>query len=646
MQSDPKKNFFAFFFFIATLMAVGYYHFSHEQQEANLNIDTTLEKAVQTAHILIGNSYHDRVLKSSPNEVQNAYTANTLTTLAHTVGVDRIYSVILDPAGKLRLTSSNLSRNEMNRDKEPSRFFDLVPENIDILQAFKSNQIVWATEDSGEKFKTIYAPFTTSGGERYVIAAGMDTSSIQKFSNASAFKAITILIITFLGALPSLLIYRNTLQKTAALLREKVTSATNELREVNEILENKVEEKTKQLISQSFEDPMTGLPNRHRLQYEMDRKPYHTLLIINLHNFREINDFFGVHAGDDLLRQMGHWLQMVDFHPYRLSGDEFALLLEQRYSRDELEELVTRLLHRLSDHPFSIGEENVSLNVTIGIDAGPDISLAHADIALHEAKENSQHYAFYDSEHNVEERYKSNLAISKKIHAALNGGRVICFYQPVASLKTGQIEKYETLVRMIDEHANIIPPADFLKIAQKTRLYPQITQAVIEQACTTFQTRNEEFSVNLSIRDILDLRIVRFIEEMIVQTDTAHRIIFEILESEGVENFESVIRFTTKMKKLGAKIAVDDFGTGYSNIENILKLDVDYVKIDGSLICNIMTDPKHMIVVESIKNFASRLGAKTIAEFVSSEEIYTKLQSIGIDYAQGYYVGKPGALSL
>ncbi|MDD5158618.1 MAG: EAL domain-containing protein [Sulfuricurvum sp.] len=649
MQLDAKKFFFAFFFFIATLIALGYYHFDHEQKLINQNINSTLEKAVISANVVIGDHYHDRVLTTSPSAVEDADTIKALTALAHAQGVEYIYSLVLDNTGKLRFTSSSARNHELVSGQNLTRFFDIYPANSDMIKALKTNQIVWDMKEKSDqwgKFRSLFIPYTTPSGYRYIIGADIEVGSIQKLSNAAAFKAIATSLIIFLGALPFLLIYRNTLEGTATFLRAKVRSATDELREVNEILETKVEEKTKQLISQSFEDPLTELPNRHRLQYDMDRYTYNALIIINLHNFREINDFFGFSIGDDLLRQMGHWLKTVDLNPYRLSGDEFAILIDEELTQEALIELSHRLLNRLIDHPFSVGEETVSLSITIGIDAEPEISLAHADIALHQAKEKSNHIAFYSSENHVEEQYQANIALTATIHKALNSGRITCFYQPIVSTQTGRIEKYETLVRMIDEAANIIPPLDFLKTAQKTRLYPQITRTVIEHACNTFKDRNEEFSVNLSIRDIEDHNTVRFIEEMIVKTDTAHRIVFEILESEGIDNFDAVIHFIHRMKRLGAKIAIDDYGTGYSSLENILRLDIDYIKIDGSLIQNINNNPKHAIVLESIADFASKLGIKTIAEFVSSEELFQHVKTIGITYSQGYYTGKPAALSL
>ncbi|MDD5052936.1 MAG: GGDEF and EAL domain-containing protein [Sulfuricurvum sp.] len=647
---DTKKFFFAFFFFIAILIVLGYYRFSSEEKIINQNINGSLLRAVESASTIIGDRYHDRVLTNHPSVVEDADTIKQLTTLAHAQGVEYIYSIVSDNQGKLHFTASSARENEIVSGKNLTHFFDLYDSNADIIKALKTNTIVWDTKEQTDqwgKFRSVFVPATTPLGYRYIIGADIEVGSINMLSNAAAFNSIITSFIIFLGALPLLFVYRNALHNKANSLRNEVISATDELREVNEILETKVEEKTKELISQSFEDSLTGLPNRHRLQYDMDRKSHQALIIINLHNFKEINDFFGVVTGDDLLRQMGHWLKNLNFNPYRLSGDEFAILIssdEKIYSHSDIEQLLTHLINRLNDHPFIVHEESVTLNVTIGVDLGNSISLAHADIALHQAKENSKHIAFYDSENHVEDQYRTNIALASTIHQALNAGRIICYYQPIISTQTGRIEKYETLVRMIDTSANIIPPLDFLKTAKRTRLYPQITKIVIENACNAFKDRNEEFSINLSIRDIEDANTIRFIEETIVQTNTSRQIVFEILESEGIENFEMIIKFIKRMKKLGAKIAIDDFGSGYSSFENILRLDVDYIKIDGSLIQNINTDPKHAVVVEAIADFASKVGAKTIAEFISSEELFNRIKAMGIDYAQGYYVGKPAPL--
>jgi EAL domain-containing protein (putative c-di-GMP-specific phosphodiesterase class I) len=250
----------------------------------------------------------------------------------------------------------------------------------------------------------------------------------------------------------------------------------------------------------------------------------------------------------------------------------------------------------------------------------------------------------YDSAEGIEDQYKTNIAMSAQIRQALIEHRIVCQYQPIVNCKTGVTDKYETLVRIQRDDGTLIPPNDFLPIAKKTKLYSSITQEVIYQACHTFSNRTEHFSINLSNSDILDPHTLTTIERILKQTNTANRIVFEILESEGIENFDEVALFITRMKELGASIAIDDFGSGYSNFENILKLNVDFLKIDGSLIKTIDQNPRHRIVVESIVDFAHRIGIETIAEFVATEDILSIVTELGITYSQGYHTGKPMSL--
>jgi EAL domain-containing protein (putative c-di-GMP-specific phosphodiesterase class I) len=282
--------------------------------------------------------------------------------------------------------------------------------------------------------------------------------------------------------------------------------------------------------------------------------------------------------------------------------------------------------------------------MSAGVAMGGNKLLTRADIALHQAKEQKIPISFYKESENVEKQYHSNIAMASTIRKALATGRILCHYQPIVNIFTGKIDKYETLVRMIDEEGTLIMPLQFLPIAKKTKLYPRITKEVIHQACHLFSNRSEEFSVNISMYDIHDSSTLQEIITTITQTGTASRIVFEILESDGIENYQEVAQFISKVKALGAKIAIDDFGTGYSNFEHILKLDVDYIKIDGSLIREITDNPRHRIIVETIVDFSKKIGAKTIAEFVSDEAIYTTIKEIGVDYSQGYYTGKPEPL--
>lgn len=391
----------------------------------------------------------------------------------------------------------------------------------------------------------------------------------------------------------------------------------------------------------AYYDQLTALPNRQKIVADMEERNPTGCVIFDIDDFKEINDFYGIEVGDRILTQVGEWFCKMNFSPYRISGDEFAILQYEEFSWNDLKNRLMALMSLFEETVFLINDEAVHLRMSVGAAMGQGKLLTRADIALHRAKKEKLSLALYVEHENVEKMYRSNIKMSATIRNALLEGRIICHYQPIINVKNGKVEKYETLVRMIDHDNKIIMPAKFLTIAKKTKLYPQITLEVVRQACNAFANREEEFSINLSDSDIRDSHIVDEIIYLITKTKTASRIVFEILESEGIENYDEVVSFISTVKSLGSKIAIDDFGTGYSNFENILKLNVDYIKIDGSLIRGILENQRHHIVVDTIVTFAHKIGAKTIAEFVSTEEIYNEIIKLGIDYSQGYFTGKP-----
>ena len=424
-------------------------------------------------------------------------------------------------------------------------------------------------------------------------------------------------------------------------MQKRVWEYARKFQTINQDLEIKVKEKTHELIQSLYHDTLTTLPNRLKLQEDLLLYPNNTVAIFNIDDFKEVNDFFGIDAGDDLLAQIAYWLSETKLQPYRIGGDEFAFILPREFSREQIAHKITTFLSNFEERNFIIGEESFHLRGTAGVAIMSKKPIIHADIALNKARSLKKPYSLYDSAEGIEDQYKTNIAMSAQIRQALIEHRIVCQYQPIVNCKTGVIDKYETLVRIQRDNGTLIPPNDFLPIAKKTKLYSSITQEVIYQACHTFSNRTEHFSINLSNSDILDPHTLTTIERILKQTNTASRIVFEILESEGIENFDEVALFITRMKELGASIAIDDFGSGYSNFENILKLNVDFLKIDGSLIRNIDQNPRHRIVVESIVDFAHRIGIETIAEFVTTEEILNIVTELGITYSQGYYTGKP-----
>ncbi len=412
---------------------------------------------------------------------------------------------------------------------------------------------------------------------------------------------------------------------------------------VNDITSQKKIEKN--LKERLYIDELTGLPNRTKLIDDIKKANNPVLAIVNIDSFKEINDFYGHSTGDRILKEFGKLLKnfcsKYKLKVYKLSGDEFAVFSDIFFPRHNFEIFIQKLITYVSSKPLFINDYEIHLNITVGIADQKDNILTKADMALRLSKEKKQSYLFFDSGFNIEKTYEENIRLVKEIKRALEEKRITVYYQPIVNNKTGEIEEYECLVRLIDENGNIVPPVKFLNVAKKARLYPEITKEVINQSFEKFKSKPYKFAINLSVSDILDYDIVSFIVDKLSNYSGRNRVIFEILESEGIENFEDVLRFIKEIKSLGAKIAVDDFGSGYSNFEFILKLEVDYLKIDSSIIKNIDSDIYSAVIAETIVSFCNKLGIKTIAEFVHSEGVFEHVKTLGIDYSQGFFIGKP-----
>lgn len=632
------------------MLSVGLYQYYTELNELDAACTRKLQSVAYVARYVVGDSFHDRIAAdkniSNSEDMENIL---ALSNLAEDLEVKYIYTMIVDQNDTLHFTSSSATKNELSTGKKLTRFFDSYSPYPKMLAALKNNHIVYDFDNDTDQwgsYRSIFVPYTTKNGVRYIVGVDIDNISMKEHLQKTIFIEVGKFIFLFLTLLPLLILYRNYFYKVNRRLRVMVDKATQKLTYMNAHLESLVEEKSAQVLKQALVDPLTELPNRIQLQQDLNMKGLKAIALINIDNFKEINNFFGIPSGDKILRQAAQLIKGFGFKAYRLNGDEFVLL-KKISERDEIDvNDFNIILENIQEKEFIVGLEKINLNVTTGIAIGEYDLLREADIAMHLAKRRQQRVIVYKQEYEKEQESKRYLETSKEIRKALGSSRIVCYYQPIVNPMNGKKEKYESLARMILEDGTIVPPREFLEVAHKTRLYSEITKEIVYQACTDFKNRSEEFSINLSAKDILSQDIVDFIQTTILETGTANRVVFEILESEGIENYSQVSHFIAVMKKHGAKIAIDDFGSGYSSFENILKLNIDYLKIDGSLIKNIDHDERQRIIVQTIIEFAHKIGVKTIAEFVATEEIAKKVQELGIDYSQGYYYGQAEPLSM
>lgn len=406
-----------------------------------------------------------------------------------------------------------------------------------------------------------------------------------------------------------------------------------------------------QLRQQLYTDSLTQLPNRKALIENIHDQKHLGILLINIDNFKEINDLYGHGIGDKLLQSVGESIQkMALVHTlslYKMPADEYALLLSDKLNTDAFDKMCHSILHSLNETYYEIDGITILATVSIGADFCLSLQcdlIGRADMALKTAKKQSLSFLKYNESLLIKEEYLNNILWSKKLKDAIDSERFVLYYQGVHNASTQEIYEYEALIRLIDTDGSIIPPNTFLEIAKKSRLYPHITDFVIRTIFQQLRTTPHSYSINLSIADILNLEMKTMLYSLLSEFDVGNRLIFEILESEGIENHTEVTDFITHVKAFGCRIAIDDFGTGYSNFAHILRLNVDFIKIDASLIKNLDVDLSAQDIVRTIVEFAHRLNIKTVAEFVHSKDVYDECQDLGIDYLQGYYLSEPKPL--
>ncbi|MDZ7819721.1 MAG: EAL domain-containing protein [Aliarcobacter sp.] len=258
-------------------------------------------------------------------------------------------------------------------------------------------------------------------------------------------------------------------------------------------------------------------------------------------------------------------------------------------------------------------------------------------------KDHKDYLVFFDELDKFQE-YENNMHWTKKLKSAFINDNIEVYFQPLVNNRTLKVDKYECLVRLIEENGKVISPYFFLDISKKSNQYTKLTKIVLEKSFKKFENLPFEFSVNISYEDIESTDFLDFIKAMLKKYNVANRVVFEILEDENIKSYKLLVSFIDEVKALGCKVAIDDFGTGYSNFEHLLKMNVDYLKIDASLIKNVAIDETSYKITKTIIEFAKSLNLQTIAEYVENEEIFKIVRELGADYSQGYFFSEPIAM--
>ncbi len=421
-------------------------------------------------------------------------------------------------------------------------------------------------------------------------------------------------------------------------------SIIHQLSYENRQLEQALSDNKKQLLERFYTDTLSNLPNLYKLRNDLENSYNSNLIILNIDNFKIINDFYGFVVGDYIIEAFAKAIveKITDGCVYRIAGDEFGVITNSYLNFYALKSYLNELASNLSHLMFSYSNTEIYIDITMAASSSDEHdTFSKVNMALRYAKENKLSFWIYEDKMKLGDEYETNLKIATKIRKAIEASGIVPYFQPIVDNKTDKIVKFEVLARLIDQDGNILSPQNFIPIAKKIKVYNLITKSIIDKSFAIFKENDYDFSVNLSIDDIMNQEIYNYIIQILRESKIGHRVVFEILESEQITDYKKVLRFITEIRRYGAKIAIDDFGTGFSNFFYLTKIEPDFIKIDGSLIADIDTDKHVQIVVQSMIDFAKKMNIKTIAEYVHSSTVLSTVKKMGINYSQGFYIDKP-----
>ena len=381
-----------------------------------------------------------------------------------------------------------------------------------------------------------------------------------------------------------------------------------------------------------------------------DETLFSVLMLVDIDNLQGINDFYGTNVGNKVIISFANFLKSfaknLSYKVYHATGDQFIILDKVSYiDTEKYEEEFKNLQEQIKLFSIYISEidKDINVNATIGMSLGDDHPFEHADMALKNAKEQHKSYAVYNTLLDTTQHMEQKIEWQYKIIKALESNNIRPVYQPIVDEK-GDIVKYEALMRLVEvENGEDIyhSPIHFMEIAHQSKYYSLISSMMIHKVLDAFQTHQHNISINFSYTDIQNKTFMNGVYNKIKDEQIGERIIVEIVESENIENYETLKESIEKFRRLGVRIAIDDFGSGYSNFKHILEMRPDYIKIDESLIKNIDVDSHSFILTNGIATFFHELDVKIIAEFVHSKEVYDILTKFEIDEFQGYYFSEP-----
>jgi EAL domain-containing protein (putative c-di-GMP-specific phosphodiesterase class I) len=454
-----------------------------------------------------------------------------------------------------------------------------------------------------------------------------------------------MLIVYILVIIPTArLLYTRT--KESLELSLTLRESEMELATLNSSLAQQVEEQTEEIKFNYLHDQLTGLDNLQSFFERMQTEKESYVIMLDIREFAILNKQYGKILADKMLiavaRLLTHQLR-PNISLFRGESDRFILYCEDM-SLQKVRDYTDQIISFFEVYLIEVEQLELFITFRAGISdrCVDEESIIHAEYGLAMAKRKGDNYFVYDVSQEELQAEKDIIEWLSRTKELILSESIRPFFQPIYNMHDKKIEKYECLARGIINE-KVIAPYKFLNAAERLDLTKNITRAMIDKSFSFFKDNDYSFSINLSGADLLDPNFISFLDIKLKRYKIdPSRVVFEVLEN--ITTYSSgnvVIEALHSIKAFGCKLAIDDFGVENSNFSRLLEIDMDFIKIDGLFIKNILVSEKDIKVVKSIVGLAQNLGVKTIAEYVENEEIFKVLESCGVDYVQGYHIGKP-----
>ena len=413
-----------------------------------------------------------------------------------------------------------------------------------------------------------------------------------------------------------------------------------------------IEQQNLQLNKAAYFDLETELPNLKKMLIDQEQHRESSVILLELAKFEQLQTFLGETVTHQVievvLARLATCIKSLETAQiYRIAPNQFCVV-HQEAELIRSETTANTMVRAINSDPLVI--DNIALNIEAcaGICCrvlqGDSIreQLERAILALSEAKAKGVSYCVYKQVMDKGEILKHNIQMIRRVRTAIQRDKVVAFFQPIVTTATKEIVALECLVRIKESDNLILSPSSFLETAKRAGLYQSISQIMFEKGIQILRQTNHRISINISAQDIDNQQSREFILTLVKSNpDLASRITLEITETEQIENYDLMKEFIDTIKAFGLNIALDDFGAGYSNFTHLLSLNIDYIKIDGSLIKHLDSDENALKITKAIVECARSLNIKMVAEYVHSDAIYQIVQDLGIEYCQGYLFGVP-----